>query len=324
MKQNSNDVSVVSSETKFNFYKNKLGNPNVILAPMVDGSDISYRRLVRKYGVDLCYTPMINSKVFVADKTFRQEVLKTIDQQEKPIVIQIVGNDVDDMRRTAKFLQKYADVIDINLGCPQKIAKKGKYGAYLAMDFELTKSIVTEVVNAVDIPVFCKIRVFDDEQKNFGFARWEIIGKIKQRVDIPVIANGGITDLESLEKCKEITKADGFMIGMGLLMNPALCKKQLNDNYSIAFEYLQEALEMKKTFTVELSHIKGHLIKMLLHYIRSDKEFLKEIGNAHTEEQITSWLARVEDKYYRKRDSSETPVPNQKRVVETIDSPKES
>lgn len=333
----------MSQETKkvqvdpFKFYKETLGNPQKILAPMVDGSDITFRRLVRRHGVELCYTPMVQTKMFVESKKSRQELLRMLDEKERPIIIQIVGSDASDMRRSAAFLQKYCDAIDINLGCPQKIAQKGNYGAYLAQDFNKTKEIVTAVVGAVDIPVYCKIRVFDDEKKTLEFvdmlvgcgikglcvhgrtidekqssqyhARWPIITKIKERCSIPVIANGGISTIADMEKCKEETHADGFMVGMGLLLNPGMFEGNINNNVSLAYEYLEIAREMSSTHEVTFSYVRGHLIKMLLYAIKGNNELLKEIGTARTLDDCEKWIERVES-LTRKRPLTEVEKDN--------------
>ena len=322
---------IITSEEKFKFYRETLKNPEIILAPMVDGSDITYRSFLLKHKIDLCYTPMILSKMFVESKTYRREVVNTLDPLERPIVIQIVGNDPTQMARTAKFLQKYGDAIDINLGCPQGVAQKGNYGAYLAQNEELTKQVVTAVVQNTTIPVYCKIRVFEDIERTLKFvdmleecgiwglcvhgrtikekqslnfhARWDYIAKVKEHCHVPVIANGEMKSIEQYQECKKVTNADGFMIGLGLLMNPGLMENVLENNLSYAEEYLALALEMKDKFTVKLGEVKGHLIKMLLYKIKQQKELLKEIGDAHTYEEVITWFEKVKELFERKRSS---------------------
>ncbi|ELP83849.1 tRNA-dihydrouridine synthase, putative [Entamoeba invadens IP1] len=314
----------------FAFYRDVLKSPHVILAPMVDGSDTSFRSFVHKHGVDLCYTPMVLSKLFNESKTYRQEVIKTLDPRERPLVIQIVGHDPDEMGRAAKLLSKYCDVIDINLGCPQKIAQKGQYGAYLSQDLSQTEKVVKAVMKAVEVPVYCKIRVSEDHEKTMKLvdmlvacgiwglcvhgrtidekqsgvyhARWEIISDIKKRVAIPVIANGGIATMSDIQKCKEITNADGFMIGMGLLLNPGLCEGRLDDNFLLASEYLSLAEELSLTCLVKFWEVKGHIIKMLIYRIRPEKDIVKEIGLVTTYEDIKTWMGKAEHLFRKRSD----------------------
>ncbi|BFU24378.1 dihydrouridine synthase family protein [Entamoeba histolytica HM-1:IMSS-B] len=328
----------LNKDSKFLFYREKLGNPQNILAPMVDGSDLTFRILVRRHGVNLCYTPMVLSKMFVESKVYRNEVVNSLDPKEQPIIIQIVGSDANEMARTAKFLQSYCDAIDINLGCPQKIAQKGNYGAYLALDFDHTKEIVNAVIEAVNIPVYCKVRVFEDEEKTMRFvemlqecgiwgiavhgrtitekqsmnyhARWNYIAKIKERLKIPVIANGEMRSREKIEECKKVTHSDGYMIGFGLLMNPGMCEGTIDNNEQIAEEYINIVFEYKDKNLVRLSDVKGHLIKMMLYKIKQKKDLLKEIGEARSFEECKTWLEKVIEL-------------NRKRNIETSENDKE-
>ena len=316
-------------EEKRRFFETTLGNPRRILAPMVDGSDAAFRAFVRSHGVDLCYTPMVYSKQFVKDKTYRKEVVASIAPGEHPLVIQIVGNDPTEMRRTAKTLQRFGDAIDINLGCPQTVARKGGYGAFLAEDLAKTEAVVREVVSGCDKPVFAKIRVFDDEAKTLRYAEmlqscgvwalcvhgrtkaakeslttpvdWPIIGKIKQRLSIPVIANGGVKSLADEAACRAATGADAVMSGLGLLFNPALFEGRVDDNLALAREFLQLARELQATVHVGVSVVKGHLIKMLLSRLRGEQALLKQIGDTKTWEGMALWLDAVEEAFARKR-----------------------
>ena len=329
---------MLTTEERFKFYNEVLKKPEIILAPMVDGSDVSYRSFLLKHGINLCYTPMVMSKMFVESKTYRREIVKSLVPEERPIIIQIVGNDPTQMARTAKFLQSHGDAIDINLGCPQNIAQKGKYGAYLAQDFELTKAVVTAVVQNTKIPVYCKIRVFEDLEKTIQFvkmleecgidglcvhgrtirektsmnfaARWSYIAEVKKVAKVPVIANGEMRSIDDYKRCKEQTNADGFMIGIGLLLNPGMMEGVLNDNLKYAEEYLQIAKEMKEKYTVKLGEVKGHLIKMMLYKIKPHNELMKEIGDAHTFEAVEIWFNKVKELCERKRNVEDVDLEN--------------
>ncbi|CAN0129930.1 unnamed protein product, partial [Heterosigma akashiwo] len=135
-----------------------IGSPTKIVAPMVDQSELAFRMLCRDYGAELCYTPMINSKVYVSDKTYRKEAKNDLSVEDRPLLIQICGNDPEKMLETALDLQDHCDGIDINLGCPQGIAKKGNYGAFLLENFELLHEIVSTLTANLRVPVTCKVR----------------------------------------------------------------------------------------------------------------------------------------------------------------------
>jgi tRNA-dihydrouridine synthase 1 len=127
----------------------------------------------------------------------------------------------------------------LNLGCPQGIARKGRYGAFLMKEKQIVQQIVSTLSNHLKIPVTVKIRIFPDVQETLSFCDmlqeagadlltvhgrtkemnktavrecdWKIIRQIKQRLKIPVLANGGIETFEDIESCLKITQADGVM-----------------------------------------------------------------------------------------------------------------
>lgn len=84
------------------------------------------------------------------------------DKNDRPLVVQLAGHDIKQMLFAAKELQKIADAIDINFGCPQNIAKKGRYGAFLLNHPDIIRNIVKTLSTELDIPIFCKIRILDD------------------------------------------------------------------------------------------------------------------------------------------------------------------
>ena len=153
----------------------RLGSPRFIASPMVDQSELAFRILTRRYGVQLAYTPMLHARVFVNDATYRRKFFfsqliqvangeqgrpkKNID---RPLIVQFAGNDADTLIAAARQVSGYVDAVDLNLGCPERIAKKGHYGSFLLDEPERVVSIVGKMCKALqplNLPVFCKIRI---------------------------------------------------------------------------------------------------------------------------------------------------------------------
>ena len=221
--------------------KLKIGNVeldnNILLAPMAGVTDSSYRKICKKYGnPGLVCTEMISSKVLF------------YNEEKRPSAIQIFGNDPQIMGEAAKKVEQYGDIIDINMGCPApKVVKNGD-GSKLLLNLELIGKIVNSVVESTTKPITVKIRKgWDDknivaveaakiieqagakaitihgrtrEQYYSGNVDLEIIKKVKNVVNIPVIGNGDIKTKEDAIKMFEYTGVDGIMIGRGILGEP--------------------------------------------------------------------------------------------------------
>jgi nifR3 family TIM-barrel protein len=227
-----------------------LGEKPVLLAPMEDVTDISFRLMCKRFGADMVYTEFVSSDALIRHVSKTKEKLNVSDE-ERPVAIQIYGKDVDAMVEAAKICEEAKpDLIDINFGCPvRKIAGKGA-GAGILQNIPLMLEITREVVKAVKTPVTVKTRLgWDNEHKIIvelaeqlqdcgiaalsihgrtraqmytGEADWTLIGKVKEnpRMTIPVIGNGDVT---SAEKCKEYFDrygVDGVMIGRGSIGRP--------------------------------------------------------------------------------------------------------
>jgi nifR3 family TIM-barrel protein len=222
----------------------------VLLAPMEDVTDIAFRRMCKRFGADLVYTEFVSSDALIRHVNKTKEKL-TIDDDERPVAIQIYGKDVDAMVEAARICEAAKpDLIDLNFGCPvKKVAHKGA-GAGLLRNIPLMLQITREVVKAVRIPVTVKTRLgWDAEnliipelaeqlqdcgiaaltihgrtrsQMFSGEADWTLIGQVKNnpRIHIPVIGNG---DIASPSTCKEYFErygVDGVMIGRGSIGRP--------------------------------------------------------------------------------------------------------
>lgn len=264
--------------------KLKIGNVelenNILLAPMAGVTDLSYRKICKKYGnPGLVCTEMISSKgLFYNDK--KTEQFLVLNEEKRPIAIQIFGSDPSVMGQAAKIVGQYADIIDINMGCPApKVVKNGD-GSKLLLNLELVENIVKEVVQNTTKPVTVKIRKgWDDEhivaveaakaiekagasaitvhgrtreQYYSGQVDLEIIKKVKEAVEIPVIGNGDVKTAEDAKKMFEYTGVDGIMIGRGILGEPW----KIND---IIQEHTTGQKPQEKTPMEKLKIIKEHI-----------------------------------------------------------------
>jgi tRNA-dihydrouridine synthase 1 len=127
---------------------------------MVGGSELAFRLLTRKYGATLAYTPMINSARFAVDPAYRAQELQTVPE-DRPLVAHFSANDPQHLLAAGKLVEGLADAIDLNLGCPQRVAAQGHFGSFLLdeVDRPLVVSMVRTAAQGLSIPVFVKIRL---------------------------------------------------------------------------------------------------------------------------------------------------------------------
>ncbi|GJE89551.1 tRNA-dihydrouridine synthase family protein [Phanerochaete sordida] len=241
----------------YDFFRKVLGSPKYVVAPMVDQSELAWRTLSRKYGAQLIYTPMINARMFAQDqrKSYRPEMFDIENGEEgapgdRPLIVQFAANDPDWLLKAAKIVEGHCDAVDINLGCPQDIARRGHYGSFLQDEWDLIYKMINNLHKNLAIPVTAKFRVFPTVEKTVeyakmlesagaqiltchgrtreqrghhsGLADWEKIRAVKEAVSVPVIANGNILFHSDIEACLAATGADAVMSAEGNLYNPAL------------------------------------------------------------------------------------------------------
>jgi len=127
---------------------------------MVDQSELPYRLLCRKYGATICYTPMIHTKMVCTVESYQRKFLGTwLDPMDRPLIAQLAGSDPAHVLQAAQFVEPYVDGIDINCGCPQNIAKRGQYGAFLLEQEETLLPLVKHLVKHLKKPLSVKVRL---------------------------------------------------------------------------------------------------------------------------------------------------------------------
>jgi len=122
-------------DVAWNLYR-EMGSPKFVVAPMVDQSHLAFRMLTRKYGAQLCYTPMMHAAMFSEQQHYRDNNFATCPE-DRPVIAQFCANDPDKFLAAARHVEKHVNAVDLNLGCPQGIARKGHYGSYLLSDVPL-------------------------------------------------------------------------------------------------------------------------------------------------------------------------------------------
>ena len=318
----------MNSKSKYDLW-NSIGSPKYALAPMVDINDLPFRILCRKYGTQLTFTQMYNVKLFASIPEHRNKILEEIDQNlDYPCFIQFAGYDPELMLQSAKIVEKITPCVDINLGCPQGVARFGHYGSFLLDHPEEVYKLVGYLCNNnLKCGISCKIRLFPDLSKTFelvqkledlgisvltvhgrtkeqksqncGKCNWDAIKEIKKLVKIPVIANGGLENFDDIDRCLEYTGCDCVMSGEKMIEMPTFFSKKMYDINDIALEYCntwKEYVPLDKIKKNELSKIRGHMFKFLYTGCNMYPEYNQKIGNTRSLDEIINIVLEMKDK----------------------------
>ena len=265
---------------------NHLISSRVSLAPMAGITDYVLRSLVREYSKTcLLTTEMISSEALTQVKD--TDIVAKNDNHT-PISYQLSGHKPKMLADSAEYLQRFADIIDINMGCPVNKVVKGTDGCALMRNVELAEEIVKAVKSQISIPLSVKFRLgYTFEELNFveygqrlqnagadfitihgrtrsqmygGKADWKKIAELKRNVDIPVFANGDVVSIETAEQCLEDSQADGVAIGRGILGDPTLIarvEKYLATGEKTAPPTLEEKIDFMKKHLLNEIEFRG-------------------------------------------------------------------
>ena len=321
-------------KTKKKDFWESIGSPKYALAPMVDHSDLPFRLLCRKYKTELTYTQMYNVNSLTTEDVFEKTIIKEINELDYPCFIQFASHDPEILLKSAKFIEKKTPCIDLNLGCPQKIAKNGHYGSFL-LDHpdEVYKIIGYLCNNNLKCGVSCKIRLFNNLEKSYelckkleelginclcihgrtkeeikekiGKCNWDSIKIIKLLLNIPIIANGGIEKFDDVIKCFDYTKCDCVMSGEKLLENPSFFSGEIYDIDNIAIEYINLWKGFNLNYINDNLHIvRGHLFKMFYSAMQKEPKFNQMLAKSKNLDDILNVCFQIKE--MRKNDNLES------------------
>lgn len=283
-----------------------IGRPVTVCAPMVRYSKLPFRLLVRNWGCDVAYTPMIVANSFVNSPMARANEFSTCGA-DRPLVAQFGSNNAHELAKAAAMIQEHVDGIDINMGCPQRWAMRDGMGAALLRDVETVRNMVRLVTSATSLPFSAKIRVDPELSRTVDLVRQleatgisfitvhgrtchnrssdpvdlEAVKLVKESVSVPVLANGDVNSLDDMDMVVAKTGVNGVMSARGILANPAMFH---SDRYAIApievvEEYVGHAMRYGPPTSFPIMH--HHLQYMLEKHLSAlDRKEFNELMSA--------------------------------------------
>mmetsp|Transcript_195 Transcript_195/g.437 ORF Transcript_195/g.437 Transcript_195/m.437 type:complete len:319 (-) Transcript_195:6-962(-) len=246
-----------------------------IAAPMVRFSKLPFRHVVRSWGCELVYTPMIMAESFIASSRAR-DIEFTTNHHDRPVIVQFAAHDAMELSKAAALLAGKVDGVDINCGCPQRWAIKEGVGAALLKKPELVRDMVKMTRESSGLPVSIKIRTDPDLKETLRLTRlaeevgvsfitlhgrtalskpsdpvdFDAIRLVKEHLRVPLVANGDVKQLQDVYDIFNSTGADGAMAARGLLVNPAMFSGYDQTPTECVNDYVYSALQLGTRFEI--------------------------------------------------------------------------
>lgn len=284
-----------------------------ILAPLHGVNCLAFRLLCKGYGAAMVSTPMIHANWIVKGGKMPPNI--ELSKSERPVMVQLVGADIKMMKRAAEIVEPYADVIDINCGCPVFDAVKLEMGGYLMKNPDMIGKMVSAICSVTSKPVTAKIRLgWDDKHLNYlevgkivedngasgitlhartvkqgysGVADWDKIKKLKERLNIKVIGNGDALKGRLARKMIDDTDCDFVMIGRGAMGYPFIFRECLDENYKPTMDERKRGVT--KFMNIYLSKQKHHNFSELRQHM------MWMLKGLHGASKLRAQLANVKD-----------------------------
>ncbi len=292
-----------------------IGNVNIsgqfVLAPMAAINCTAFRMLCKENKASLIYTQMIDTDIIRNKKKSDIKEILNIQEAERPVSVQLIGNNEEALVNSVKQVEDFADIIDFNVGCSEKEFLEKGYGAYLLSDPNRLEKTVRAIVNATDKPVTVKMRIGVNnqniiavrvakslesagvkaicihgrtaEQKLAKKVNWTIMKQVKEKLGIPVMANGDVTSYDQGVSLLKRTGCDFVMVGRGARDRPWIFdpEKSQIDNNGIR-EQILRFIELYRTYERRGSaqEVREHVFWMLKDF--STKQNMRVVLNLKT------------------------------------------
>lgn len=282
--------------------------------------------LCRELGTELAYTPMLHARLFNEMPMFREQHWDP-HPSDRPLIAQFAGHDPATVLAAARRVEKHVDAVDLNFGCPQGIARKGRYGAFLLDEPDIMVELTSTLASKLNVPVTVKLRLLpsreasvalckrleaagasalclhgrtrDQNKQYVGAASWDAIRDVVRTLDIPVIANGGIATRKDCEACLEYTGAAAVMSSEALLENPALF---CGNVHPVTGDYVDQSWLARRYLDICADHppakgaaiVRGHLFKILHNGLSQHPSLRDELLLARTLSEITAVVDKLD------------------------------